>query len=346
MFRFEHTYILWGLALIPLMLFWFVLLKRWRKKARNRFAESALFDQLMPAYSNFKYNTKFILFLIGYGLLVIGIANPQIGTKLEEVKREGIDLIVAIDVSNSMKAEDLSPNRLERAKRAMLQLVEELKNDRLGIIVFAGKAYTQLPITTDYSAAKLFLGTIDTDIVPTQGTAIGSAIDLAIESFDYEQGGNKALIVVTDGENHEDNAIEAAEEANKKGIKVYTIGMGSPNGAPIPVFRNGRQTGYRQDNAGNTVVSSLNEEMLREIAGVGDGIYVRASNADAGFSSILDDLSGLEKSEFESQVYTDYEDRFQFFIGGAVFFLLLSLVINERKGRLAERINLFEDVKD
>ena len=345
MFRFEHTYILWGLALIPLMLLWFAVLKSWRKKARNRFAESKLFKQLMPGYSNFKYNAKFVLFLIGYGLLVIGVANPQIGTKLEEVKREGIDLIVAIDVSNSMKAEDLSPNRLERAKRAMLQLVEELKSDRLGIIVFAGQAYTQLPITTDYSAAKLFLGTIDTDIVPTQGTAIGSAIDLAIESFDYEKGGNKALIVVTDGENHEDNAIDAAEAANEKGIKVYTIGMGSPNGAPIPVFRNGRPTGYRQDNAGNTVVSSLNEEMLQEIAGVGDGIYVRATNADAGFNAILDDLSGLEKSEFESQVYTDYEDRFQFFIGAAIVFLLLSLLISERKGKLAERINLFEDVK-
>lgn len=346
MFRFEHSYILWGLALIPLMLFWFALIKRWRKKARNRFAENALFDQLMPGYSTVKYNTKFVLFLIGFGLLIIGVSNPQIGTKLEEVKREGIDLIVAVDVSNSMKAEDLSPNRLERAKRAMLQLVNELKNDRLGIIVFAGQAFTQLPITTDYSAAKLFLGTIDTDIVPTQGTAIGSAIDLAIESFDYKEGGNKALIVVTDGENHEDNAIEAAEKAAEKGIKVYTIGMGSPNGAPIPVFRNGTQIGYRQDNAGNTVVSSLNEEMLKEIAAIGNGIYVRASNADAGFSSILDDLSGLEKSEFESQVYTDYEDRFQFFIGGAVVFFLLSSIINERKGKLAERINLFDDVKD
>lgn len=342
MFRFEHTYILWGLLLIPLMLLLFGLVKRWRSKARKNFAESALFDQLMPNYSNFRYNTKFTLFVIAFALLIIGIANPQIGTKLEEVKREGIDLIVAVDVSNSMKAEDLSPNRLDRAKRAMLQLVDELKSDRLGIIVFAGQAFTQLPVTTDYSAAKLFLNTIDTDIVPTQGTAIGAAIDLAIESFDYTSGGSKALIVVTDGENHEDDAIKAAEEANSKGIKVYTIGMGTPNGAPIPVFKRGKQIGFRQDGNGNTVVSSLNEDMLREIATTGDGIYIRATNANAGFQQILDELSGFEKSEFESQVYTDYEDRFQFFIGAAVLLLLISMLMNEKKSKIKEQIKLFE----
>lgn len=342
MFRFEHSYILWGLVLVPIFLMLFFVVKRWRKKSREKFAEDALFNQLMPDYSNFRYNAKFVLFLIGFGLLVIGIANPQIGSKVEEVKREGIDLIVAVDVSNSMKAEDLSPNRLERAKRAMLQMVEELKSDRLGIIVFAGQAYTQLPITTDYSAAKLFLNTIDTDIVPTQGTAIGSAIDLAIESFDYESGGSKALIVVTDGENHEDDAIEAAEKAKEKGIQVYTVGMGSPNGAPIPLFRRGQKMGYRQDSEGNTVVSSLNENMLREIASSGGGLYVRATNANAGFGAILDDLSGLEKSEFESQVYTDYEDRFQFFIGAALLLLLISVLITERKGKWAKKVNLFD----
>jgi Ca-activated chloride channel family protein len=324
------------------MLLLFFSVRRWRKKARKRFAEVALLEQLMPNASNVRFGLKFSFFLLAFTFLILGLANPQIGTKLEEVKREGIDLIVALDVSNSMKAEDLSPNRLERSKRAMLQLVEELKSDRLGIIVFAGQAYTQLPITTDYSAAKLFLSTIDTDIIPTQGTAIGAAIDLAIESFDYEKGGNKALIVVTDGENHEDDAIQAAEEAKKKGIKVYTIGMGTPNGAPIPVFRRGKQVGFRQDNQGNTVVSSLNEEMLREIASAGNGIYIRATNANAGFEQILDELSGMEKSEFESQVYTDYEDRFQFFLALSVILLLAAMLINEKKSKLRDRINLFE----
>ena len=342
MFRFEHSYILWGLLLVPIFLLLFVGIKTWRKKSREKFAEHDLFVQLMPDYSNYRYNAKFVLFLIGFGLMVIGIANPQIGTKIEEVKREGIDLIVAVDVSNSMKAEDLSPNRLERAKRAMLQMVEDLKSDRLGIIVFAGQAYTQLPITTDYSAAKLFLNTIDTDIVPTQGTAIGAAIDLAIESFDYESGGSKALIIVTDGENHEDDAIKSAENAREKGIQVYTVGMGSPNGAPIPLFRRGKRMGFRQDSEGNTIVSSLNENMLRDISSSGGGIYIRATNANAGFGTILDDLSGLEKSEFESQVYTDYEDRFQFFIGAALLLILISMLITERKGKWAKNVNLFK----
>lgn len=342
MYRFEHNWMLWGLLIIPLMVILFAIVKVWRKKARARFAEAALMETLIPTYSNFRYRMKFTLFLIGIGLLIIGLANPQIGSKLDEVKREGIDLIVAIDVSNSMKAEDLSPNRLERAKRAMLQLVDELKGDRLGIIVFAGKAYTQLPITTDYSAAKLFLNTIDTDIVPTQGTAIGAAINLAEESFDMEGGGNKVLIVVTDGENHEDDAVEAAVNARKLGIKTYTIGMGTPNGAPIPVYKRGQKAGYRQTADGKTVVSSLNEEMLREIAASGDGIYIRATNANAGFTEILDEISGLDKSEFESKVYTDYEDRFQFFIGGALFFLILSIIIGEKKSKIAQRINLFD----
>lgn len=342
MYRFEHTWILWALALIPLMLLAFYILNAWRKKARKRFAELALMNQLMPSYSNAKYKAKFYLFLIAYILLIIAAANPQIGSKLEEVKREGIDLIVALDVSNSMKAEDLSPNRLERAKRAMLQLLNELKSDRLGIIVFAGQAYTQLPITTDYAAAKLFLNTIDTDIVPAQGTAIGAAIELAMESFDYEQGGNKALIIVTDGENHEDDAISAAEEARQMGIKIFTIGMGTPMGAPIPVFKRGKQIGFRQDGNGNTVVSSLNEDMLSEIAAAGEGLYVRATNSNAGFDRILDVLSGLEKTEYESQVYTDYEDRFQIFLGGALFFFLLSMSINEKKSKWKESLNLFE----
>lgn len=342
MYRFEQNWMLWGLLIIPLMVVLFAIVKAWRKKARERFAESALMATLIPSYSNFRYRLKFTLFLLGMALLILGLSNPQIGSKLEEVKREGIDLIVAIDVSNSMKAEDLSPNRLERAKRAMLQLVNELKGDRLGIIVFAGKAYTQLPITTDYSAAKLFLNTIDTDIVPTQGTAIGAAINLAEESFDYEGGGNKVLIVVTDGENHEDDAIEATINARKRGIKTYTIGMGTPNGAPIPVYKRGQKAGYRQTADGSTVVSSLNEEMLREIATAGDGIYIRATNANAGFMEILDEISGLDKSEFESKVYTDYEDRFQFFIGGALFFLILSIIISEKKSKIAQRVSLFE----
>lgn len=343
MYRIEHDWALWMLALIPLMLVLWLVVKQWRKSARERFAEDRLMQQLMPRYSASKYRWKFILFLLGFFFLILGIANPQIGTKVEEVKREGIDLIIALDVSNSMMAQDLSPNRLERAKRAMLQLLEELKSDRIGIIVFAGQAYTQLPITTDYAAAKLFLNTVDTDVVPTQGTAIGAAVELAEESFNYDEGGNKALIIVTDGENHEDDAIEAAKSAAEKGIRIFTIGMGTPMGAPIPTTQNGRQTGFRQDQDGNTVVSSLNEDMLRNIAGIGNGSYTRATNSSVGFERILDELSGLEKNEFESQVYTDYEDRFQFFIGAAFLFFTFFLIMGEKKSKWKEKIKLFEE---
>ena len=219
-------------------------------------------QQLIPNRSQVKANAKFYLSLMAFIFIVIGLANPQIGTKQENVKAEGLELMVAIDVSNSMMAQDLSPDRLTAAKLAMERLIERLKSDRIGMIVFAGEAYIQLPLTSDYSAAKLFLQTIDNNIVPTQGTAIGAAIDLAINSFPKEEAKNRALIILTDGENHEDDAIAAAEEARKSGIRVFTVGMGSPSGAPIPVFKNGRQNGFRQDNEGNTVVSSLNEEML------------------------------------------------------------------------------------
>lgn len=320
----------------------FYFVKRWRKKARKRFAESALFDQLMPAYSHAKYRLKFTFFVLAYAFLIMGLANPQVGSKLEEVKREGIDLMIALDVSNSMKAQDIQPNRLERAKMAMQQLVQKLKSDRLGIIVFAGEAYTQLPITTDYAAAKLFLNTIDTDVVPTQGTNLASAIELATESFDLESSSGKAVIVVTDGENHEPNALEAAEAAREKGIQIYTIGMGTPTGSPIPVYRKGKPDGFRQDQEGNTVISSLNEEMLRELADVGNGMYIRANNANVGFQEILADLSSMEKQEFESSVYTDYEDRFQFFLGLAFIFLLLSMIMSEKKSKWRQKIKLFE----
>jgi len=342
MFRFEHTWMLWSLLLLPLMVLAFAIVQHWRKKARNRFAESALFQALMPEYSNFRFRLKFVFFLLGFGFLLIGLANPQIGSKLEEVKREGIDLIIALDVSNSMNAEDLKPNRLEFSKRAMLQMLSKLRGDRLGIIVFAGKAYTQLPITTDYSAAKLFLNTVNTDIVPVQGTNIADAIDLAAESYNFKQGGNKVLIIISDGENHEADAIDAAEDAFKKGINIFTIGMGTSNGAPIPKIVNGKKAGYRQTEDGSTVVSSLNEDMLRELAGIGGGIYVRASNSNPGIMQILDELSAMEKGEFESKMYTDYEDRFQIFIGASIFFFLLSWVLTEKKSKFLQKIKLFE----
>jgi Ca-activated chloride channel family protein len=240
-----------------------------------------------------------------------------------------------------MLAEDIKPNRLQRARQAISKLVDDLRNDRIGIVVFAGKAYTQLPITTDYAAAKLFLSTINTDIVPSQGTAIAEAIRLSTESFS-ENDHEKAIIIITDGEDHEGDAIVAAEKALEKGIRVYTIGMGLPEGAPIPVYdKYGNQQGFKKDLSNNTVVTKLNEQMLRQIAAAGEGEYVRANNTQAGLGFIFDEINKLEKTAFESRVFSDYEDRFQYLIAIAIALLIIEFVILERRGKRLRNLNLF-----
>jgi len=246
-----------------------------------------------------------------------------------------------LDVSNSMLAEDIKPNRLERAKMAISNLIDRLQGDRIGIVVFAGNAYKQLPLTTDYSAAKLFLSAVDTKIIPTQGTAIGEAINMAVQSFDDKQH-NKAIVVITDGENHEDDAVGAAKNAVEKGIKVFTIGMGLPEGSPIPLYdRNGNKLGFKKDRSGKTVITKLNEDMLRQIAAAGNGSYVRAGNASTGLSKVLDDINKIQKKEIETRQFTDYEDRFQIFLALALILMLVELLITNRKSKIADRFNIF-----
>lgn len=341
MIKLQHIEYLWGLAAIPVLLLVFLLMLRWKKRAMKRFAEAGLYNTLAPAASKAKYWIKFLFFIIAYCFLIIGIANPQLGSKSEEIKREGVDLIIALDVSNSMKAEDLAPNRLEAAKQAISKLIDNLKGDRLGVIVFGGEAYVQLPVTTDYSAAKLFLNTIDTDIVPTQGTNIGAAIQLAMKSFDPANEKNKALIIITDGEDHEEDAIKLAKEATEQGVSIHAIGMGSVNGAPIPVYQNGRITGYKKDQQGNTVVTKLNESNLKQIATAGKGSYVRATNSQAGLSTIFREINKMEKSEFGSKVFKSYVDYFYYFLAIALFLLLLEMMIPEGKTKWWHQLKLF-----
>ena len=346
MFQLENKLFLYMLALVPVLIVLYWLNNRWRKKALKGYGDVAIIQQLIPDVSKAKRIWKFIVFVFAFVLLTVGIVNPQVGTKLEEVKRKGADLMICLDVSNSMKAEDLQPNRLEKAKRAISKLVNKLEGDRIGIIVFGGEAYVQLPITTDYSAAKLFLESINTNMIPTQGTAIGNAIDLALESFGKDEGKNKAIVIITDGENHEDDAIKAAEGAAEKGIVIHAIGMGSAEGAPIPIYRNNVREGFRKDNEGNTVITKLNEQALQEIAAAGNGIYIRASNSDAGLNSVLDEVSKLEKKEFDSKMYSDYEDRFQWFVATALVLLLIELFLSERKSKIYKRLNLFNDKEE
>jgi Ca-activated chloride channel family protein len=344
-FRFENSLFLYGLALIPLMIFIFLLVLKWRRKSLNKIAEAGLQSIVLPQLSKSKVVWRFIFWCLAMAFLVIAIANPQFGTKLEEAKREGIDIMIALDVSNSMKAQDLAPNRLENAKQSIGRLINNLNEDRIGIIVFAGQSYVQLPITTDYSSAKLFLESISCDMIPTQGTAIGAAIDLAVESFDPKSPAAKAIIVITDGENHEDDAVKSAETAAEKGMTVHTIGMGSEAGVPLPLVSNGNIVGYRKDNEGNTVVSKLNTALLKEIAAAGKGIFVQAGRSQSALSVVKDELNKMEKKEYASKRYTDYEGRFQFFLAAAIFLLISESLLSERKSKFLQKLNLFNESK-
>jgi len=275
-------------------------------------------------------------------LIIIGMVNPQIGSKLEEIKRKGVDLVIALDVSNSMMVEDIKPNRLARAKMAINRLIDRLEGDRLGLIVFAGKAFTQLPITHDHAAAKMFLQSISTNSVDVQGTAIGAAINQSIASFEENNLKNKAIIIISDGENHEDDPVSAAQIAAKNNIVIHTIGMGSPDGAPIPIYNGTKMLGFKKDNEGNTVVSKLDEPSLRRIASIGNGSYTRATNIDIGLDKIFDGIKNMEKKEYDSKVFSNYESRFQYFIGIAILLLIIELFILDKKSKWLNKIKLFE----
>lgn len=342
MLRFEHIGFLWGLAIIPLMAIVFFMVRRWKRKALLSLGDQHTVRRMMPEVSLSRPGLKFLLFALAYASLVVGVANPQIGTKIEEGKREGADLMILLDVSNSMLAGDLAPNRLENAKRAISQLIDNLHNDRIGIIIFAGEAYVQLPITTDYSAAKLFLNNINTDIVPTQGTAIGAAIEMGMKSFNFVNGTSKAMILMTDGENHEDDAVSAAKSASAKDVVIHVIGLGLPEGAPVPIYKNGKPVGFHTDETGKTVVSKLNEEMCKEISQAGEGVYVRASNANSGLNIVMDQVNKMEKKTYDSKIFKNYEDRFQFFLGFALLLLALEFFVSNRRNLKLSELNLFE----
>lgn len=340
-FRFESPDILYLILLLPVFTFLYILSRIIRKRKLLKFGELQLLAELMPEVSRSKHIIKFTLLALSFALLVVGAANPQIGSKTQEIKREGVEAMIAIDVSNSMKAEDLKPNRLERAKQAVSRLIDKLSNDRIGIVVFAGDAYLQLPMTMDYGAAKLLTSTIETDLIPMQGTAIGKAINLASNSFSDDEGISKAIIIISDGENHEDDALGAAKSAAEKGIIIHTIGMGSPAGAPVPIYQQGNLTGYIKDRDGNTVVSKLDPVMLQQIATSASGNFTYASGTDVELSSLLDEIAGMNKTELESKVFTDYDDKFQYFIAFGVLLLLLELFFSERINKHLATMNLF-----
>ncbi len=340
MFRLAHPQFLYLLLLIPLLVLLFVYARQRKKKALATFGDINLVMRLVPEYSGAREILKFSIWSLAWILIVIAMADPQTGSKLEKIKRKGVDMIFALDVSNSMMAQDITPNRLERAKQAINHLLGKLDNDRVGLVVFAGKSYVQMPLTTDYSATRLFLSNVNPGMVPVQGTAIGDAIETCASGFTTAKQ-SKAIIIITDGENHEDNAVEAAQNAAGKGIRVYTIGIGLPEGAPIPIYSGNTQIGYKKDVSGNTVITRINEPMLQEIAKAGRGIFVRANNSQSGVQEVFDQINKLEKAEYNEAFFSDYEDRFQIFILAALILILGEILIADRKGRLAGKIKLF-----
>ncbi len=343
MLRLEHIEYLYLLLLIPALALLFGLFLHWRKKVAKRFGDNELVERLSPQRSHVKLTLKFSVLMLALALLILCIANPQMGSKVSKAERKGIDLMICLDVSKSMDAEDIQPSRLQRSKQSIVRLLDKFKSDRIGIVIFAGDAYTQLPLTNDYAAARLFINTITTKDLQTQGTAIGSAISLAEEGFDPNQKGkkNKAIIVISDGENHEDDAIGAARQALSNGIIVNTIGMGLPEGGPIPIYENGRLTAYKKDQNGQPVITKLNEKMLQDIAEAGGGTYVGANNTSAGVEAIFEKVSKLEKISYEAKDFSEYQTQYQYFLLAALILLIAEIFIFERKNKFFSNINLF-----
>ena len=312
LFRFANPDFLYLLLLLPVLILLWIIRTAWRKRALQKLGNTSLVRQLMPEYSVTRPIVKFMFQLLALTSVIIILARPQFGSRLEEVKKQGVEVIIALDVSNSMLAEDIQPDRLTRAKQALSRLIDNLENDKIGLIVFAGDAYTQIPITTDYISAKMFLSTISPEMVPRQGTAIGAAIDLGMRSFTPGDGKSKAMIIITDGENHEDDPVAKAEEAAKTGIVIHTIGIGSSEGVPVPFSSRGKKD-YLKDNEGNTVITKLDEDILKRIAVNGRGNYVRASSSNLGLDEIFGEIKQMKKQELESKMYTEYNDQFQIF---------------------------------
>ncbi len=328
MFNFAHAQYLLLLLLIPLLfIFYAVKVRLVRRRIRN-LGDERLVGDLMPSRSVSKGWVRVTLFALAFFFFTLGLARPQIGAKLKEQRTKGVEIMIALDVSNSMLAEDYSPNRLERAKLAIAKLVETLREDRIGLIVFAGTSYVQLPITTDYVSAKMFLNSISTTSVPVQGTAIGDAVTTCAKSFSAQSEKSRAIIVITDGENHEDDAVAAARQAASIGIKVYTIGVGTPEGQPIPI-----DGGLLKDKDGNIVVTCLNEEALMEIAEAGNGKYVRAGNSEFGLSPIVNDIREMDAEEFNSVVFEEFDEQYMYFFAIALIFFVIEMLIGQRRAR-------------
>ncbi|WP_422083024.1 VWA domain-containing protein [Ulvibacterium sp.] len=335
------------LFIIPVMIVLFLMLQFWKKRTQKRFADLSLLKRLTPDKSDFKSYLKLLMFTLGISFLALGLVNPKIGSKLETVKREGVDIVFAVDVSKSMLAEDIAPNRLEKSKRLVSEIINQLASDRIGIIAYAGQAFPQLPITTDYGAAKMFLQNMNTDMLTSQGTAINEAIELATTYYNDDEQTNRVLFIISDGEDHSENSVlEAVEEAVEEGIRIFTIGVGKTKGAPIPLKRNGIVESLKKDAQGEVVITKLNEEILEEISDEGNGEYINGSNTEEAVEFIREQLNQMDKTEFEAKQFAEFKDQFQWFLGAGLLFLFLDIFVLDRKTRWLKKLDLFNEHKE
>ncbi len=337
---YEYIYLL---GVVPLIWGVFAWVQSWKNRLQSRFVNTELLYELSPNRSKFKPLLKLILLSLAFVLLVFGLMNPQIGTQLETVKREGVDIVFAIDVSKSMLAEDIAPNRIEKSKRLVSAILNQLASDRIGIIAYAAQAVPQLPITTDYGAAKMFLQGLNTDMMSSQGTALDNAIDLAGTFFDDQDQTNRVIFLISDGEDHSEEAAQAAARAAELGIKIFTFGVGTENGAPIPLKQNGVTESYKKDFKGEVVITKRNSEILSAIAEATEGYYQDGNDTQQVLDFVSEQLKAMDKKEFEAKKFVSYKDRFQPILIGALLFLLMDLFLFETKTKWVEKLNLFNE---
>lgn len=339
--HYENPEYFYLLALVPVFVLIFLIARLWRRRVIERLGQQRLISKLTPWLSWRRPWIHFLLILLAYTLGVVAAVNPQVGSKLEEVKQEGAEIMVVLDVSRSMMAEDVRPNRLERSKGALSRLIDNLGQDKVGLVLFAGNAITQVPLTTDHSAVKMMLRTVSTNSVPLQGTSLNAALHRAMASFQQEELENRIVILISDGENHQDDPLEAARLASQRGLTIHTVGIGTREGAPIPVYQNNRMTGFLRDQQGKTVVSRYDEQTLRDIATLTGGTFQHGSGADMGLEAIQEEIFQTERTEFDRMVFTDYESRFHYFIALALMVLVFEIFLFERKNKWLDKIKLF-----
>lgn len=342
MYQLEHPVYFYLLGILPILWVVYFFYLRWQKKTRAKFGQSELLDRLTPEYSLFKSVLKMVFLSLGFTFLVIALVNPKLGTALKTVKRSGVDVVFAIDVSRSMLAEDIAPSRLEKAKFIVSGIIDKLGSDRVGIIIYAGSAYPLLPITTDHAAAKMFLENAHPDLVSSQGTAIAEAVKLSYKYFDADQDTNRFLFIISDGEDHEDGAVDAVKRAREQSIKTFSIGLGTPSGGPIPMSKIGGVK-YKTDAEGNIVITRLNEEILKDIVSVGKGVYINGNASKEAINQVEKIINTADKKTFETKEFSDFKDQFQWFLGLGILFLVLDILLLEKRTLWIKRLNLFNE---